>query len=327
MDIHSLSSNTNKELIKICRGNKNIYKGYTKYKKKSKLIDFIINRYESSLEIDYGNELCNIFEEKEDIPHLLKERPSYSYISYFISNIDLNHRNINYQPFYNERNSLFYRLYKEDYYKKYNKIGEELILFHGTNKENIDHILEDDFSLTISPNNGNRYGRGIYFTNNINKAISYSKDNIKYILICVVHIGDVVQGRSSMDIHPKMDNNKYYDTSVDNIESPIEFIKKKNHTYNILGTLTIQNKIIEKYNLTINNYTNESVKIFWIPDNINLYDPQLDIRTKGKMMGIVKPNKKYKIITQNNHKFICANSIGYIRLIIIKKKNENIILK
>ena len=89
MDIHSLSSNTNKELIEICRGNKNIYKGYTKYKKKSKLIDFIINRYESSLEIDYGNELYNIFEEKEDIPHLLKERPSYPYISYFISNINI----------------------------------------------------------------------------------------------------------------------------------------------------------------------------------------------------------------------------------------------
>ena len=45
-----------------------------------------------------------------------------------------------------------YRLFKHKFYKKYGDLGEhgEMILFHGTDKCNIQGILNDDFSLTVS---------------------------------------------------------------------------------------------------------------------------------------------------------------------------------
>ena len=48
---------------------------------------------------------------------------------------------------------------------------DEQILFHGTNKLNLTGILRDDFRLTSNPINGSIYGRGIYFTNDIEKAM------------------------------------------------------------------------------------------------------------------------------------------------------------
>ena len=44
MDRPSLSSKKKNELLKICQDNKTLYKGYSKYKKKEELIDFILSK-------------------------------------------------------------------------------------------------------------------------------------------------------------------------------------------------------------------------------------------------------------------------------------------
>ena len=44
-----------------------------------------------------------------------------------------------------------------------------------------------------------------------------------------------------MDMIPRMpDTDRYYDTSVDNEITPKQFVKYKNHQYNILGSLHIK---------------------------------------------------------------------------------------
>ena len=55
-----------------------------------------------------------------------------------------------------------------------------------------------------------------------------------------VYIGYIVPGTINMDIHPKMPNSdKRYDTSVDSPHIPIQFIKKNNNQYNIIGIMKI----------------------------------------------------------------------------------------
>ena len=65
-----------------------------------------------------------------------------------------------------------------------------MILYHGTDQKNIQSILNDDFRLTNNPVHGHVYGKGIYFTNDIEKALSYSErgKSTKYVIVCNVHI-------------------------------------------------------------------------------------------------------------------------------------------
>ena len=150
------------------------------------------------------------------------------------------------------------------------------MLYHGTDEKNLISILNDDFRLTSNPTHGSIYGKGIYFTNDIEKALYYSErgKSKKYVIVCNVHIGDICQGYSTMDIHPKMrDKDKQYDTSVDNIRSPKQFIKKRNGTYNILGIITINN-YIDKSNIRFSsnfqliNTKKYPIILYWIPPNV-----------------------------------------------------------
>jgi len=120
-----------------------------------------------------------------------------------------------------------------------------MTLFHGTDEKNISDILYDDFSLTVNASHGHRHGKGIYFTNCIDKALYYSEkmSQTKYVFMCLVHVGDIMVCRMNTWIHPKMHgSNKIYDTSVDNLERPIQFVKKCNGSYNILGVLKFDMK-------------------------------------------------------------------------------------
>ena len=74
------------------------------------------------------------------------------------------------------------------------------------------------------------YGKGVYFTNDIEKAINYSErgKSTKYVIVAMVHIGDICLGHPSMDVHPKMPNlDKSFDTSVDNLKKPKQFSLKE----------------------------------------------------------------------------------------------------
>jgi hypothetical protein len=218
-------------------------------------------------------------------------------------------------------------------------------------------------------------------------------------------------------IHPKMpDSNKTYDTSVDNLERPIQFVKKCNGSYNILGVLKFDikdrvsrfprggasgpptiypigtkveihsivppqlsytgqyngktgiisgrgvstpsvagsgsvfpiklddgtgiihmcekniRKIVvprpvgDKYQLQVTNNSSDEIKIYWIPNNINIYDPVLDIRQHGKIMGNITKGLTSSFITYKGDKFMCASKIGYVRIIEIKVKKERVVI-
>ena len=89
----------------------------------------------------------------------------------------------------------------------------------------------------------------------------------------MVHIGDICLGHPSMDIHPKMPNlDKSFDTSVDNLKKPKQFIKKKNGTYNILGIIKIDNYTENRSNkftggFQIINTRDHPITLYWIPPN------------------------------------------------------------
>ena len=142
--------------------------------------------------------------------------------------------------------------------KSFPLVAEEL-LFHGTDEANIGSILENDFALINKASHGTAYGSGIYFTNKLGLACSYSHDpKIKYILVCNVHIGRKTSGIISQTNLPKG-----YHTAVDNLRFPAQFIKKKNNQYTFIGLLKIHvstnSKLINnnlRYNssLRVNNH-------------------------------------------------------------------------
>lgn len=131
-------------------------------------------------------------------------------------------------------------------------MNQEEYLYHGTDLNNIDSILNDDFSLTINPRHGCRFGKGIYFTNDLELAMKYSEIHLnkKYVFVCKVYIGDICRGEYNMDKLP-MNNNTgiVFDTAVDSLNNPKQFIKFKNHQYLIIGLLEIDlfNKLNKRY--------------------------------------------------------------------------------
>ena len=64
--------------------------------------------------------------------------------------------------------------------------------------------------------------------------------------------------------------------------------------------------------LRISNNTQDLIKIYWIPNNINIYDPSLDIRQHGKFMNNISKGYTSSFKTYIGDKFMCANNIGYL---------------
>jgi len=341
----SIDSKTQKELVAICKGDKIKYKGYSKNKKKKDLHDFIIkmNAAEEELNLlseqfeesndEMGEILGNMFAESdESINKLFRGRPEKENIDEIVETIDKKMKNKHalntavFDSHDDEGNGNMYRMYKHNYYQKYETIGSELILYHGTDKKNIPDILEYGFSLTVQPKHGVLYGKGIYFTNCIDKALTYSErtKTEKYVIVCVVHIGDIINGNAQMNMHPKMPNkNKKYDTSVDCINNPIQYIKKENFTYNIIGVLTFKlyNAIVPpigmNLKLIIKNCSDKDITIYWIPTNIQLYDP--DIIKKGKFMNKSATGNTWSCKTCKLHNFIIVSENTIINYINIRK--------
>jgi len=209
------------------------------------------------------------------------------------------------------------------------------ILYHGTSKDNVNSILKRGFSLTHKITNGNVYGPGVYFTDDINFSLKYSKENItnneKYVIICEVFIDNVCLGNRNQDMFPIIDKSyKYYDTGVDNLSYPKQFIKKDISHINILGYFVIKNNnshIISNNpirikttsmlsnNQMLNNssnkmFNNSSNKMF---NNSNIHN--------NKISNFDKP----MMITEQAKIFItkhCKQNIGYY---ISKKKFYNYI--
>lgn len=171
-------------------------------------------------------------------------------------------------------------VYKDDEYdtfvRRYSQekgslgsMGEKL-LFHGTSIDNLDSILENDLLLNANHSNGTVFGKGVYFTNNLQKAMRYSTSSKKCIMICKVHLGEITHGERNMVVPPKG-----YDTTVNNLDNPDIFVKYKSRTFKIVGYLEIDleknstvRRNIKKYGSTgtftigeMVDYKNEMYKI------------------------------------------------------------------
>lgn len=280
---------------------------------------------------DYGieedSELFSAKPEFEEIDNFVNDK-----IVKTIKSLDPN-SSVFYEHYENVDKSEMYSLYKKQLYRKYGKLGEETILLHGTNECNIKEILENDFSLTINAKHGTAYGKGIYFTNNILKALDYSERDkkTKYVIMTRVYIGDIVPGTISMDIHPKMPNSdKRYDTSVDCPNNPIQFIKKNNNQYNIIGVMKInlsKSDVLKlklnplNSNLQILNKTSEKIKVYFSHTKF-----QMNNKPQGKYMGELKVGSQGGYNTAYNHHFACFNKHGCMRLITITKLKTLIVL-
>lgn len=356
------------ELKEICRSEPQKYYGFSKLKKDD-LIDFMYqknsirqNRRRTSESYDISD-VSHIFETpderderisdlEETIRDLSDERPEDSVIQGLMSSLKRQYSNSNviFDSHNDENNNLIYRANKGKYISQHGSLGKhgEGILYHGTDGQNLLSILGDDFRITNNPVHGHMYGKGIYFTNDIEKAIYYSErgKNTKYVIVCMVHIGDICLGNSSMDIHPKMLNrDKSFDTSVDNIRSPKQFIKKKNGTYNILGIITIENYIENSNKMNhftgsfqIKNTLDCRISLYWVPDNLVSMLPNINIR-KCKKMSEIAPAPTHTTknqLCQIGHTFICVahfstgfdplSSDAIIRIFKSVKKGEKIVI-
>ena len=358
-----------KELKEICRSEPNTYKGFSKFKK-SDLIDFMYRKRTPLIQarkVNYLSQIppsnynisdvAHIFETSDECEERIQSyhepKPEDSIIEDLICSLKNIYPNSNviFDKHNDENNDLIYRGNKGKYIAQHGSLGEhgEGILYHGTDGQNLISILGDDFRLTSNPVHGHVYGKGIYFTNDIEKAIYYSErgKSTKYIIVCNVHIGDICLGHASMDIHPKMPGQeKYFDTSVDHLHSPKQFIKKKNGTYNILGIITIEN-YIEKSHMTnkfsgsfqILNQMKFRIKLYWVPDNIVHMMPNIDINKCKRMSDIPRKERGCPGTTsmrcQIGHTFICvchfnddskSGSPVIIKMFTSKKRNEIITL-
>ena len=112
-----------------------------------------------------------------------------------------------------------------------------------------------------------------------------------------------------MQNHPLMpDGHKLYDTSVDNINNPQQFVKKHHGTYNILGIIRIENYIdrIHTYysgDGIVKNTTNRIITLWWVKPQYEYTLPNVSRRNRTKLCNIT-PGTKGKYRCMINHKFI-----------------------
>ena len=170
----------------------------------------------------------------------------------FVSDIKMKYApdNIEFVEVNIERYDNLYEDFKRYHYQKYkdiDRLNNEKILFHGTDEKHIESILDNDFALINHRRHGSAYGNGIYFTDKLEKACSYSTDpKYKYVIVCNVHIGNVILGTQSLNML-----SHFIDTSVDNMKITNQYIKKKNHQYTFLGVLKIETSPQSKLNVEI----------------------------------------------------------------------------
>lgn len=76
----------------------------------------------------------------------------------------------------------------------------EVFLWHGTSRDAVESIARDGFDLSVIKH-GKAFGRGIYFTDHLDKALPYSEehDGVKFILLCRVCCGDVWHTQASTE--------------------------------------------------------------------------------------------------------------------------------
>tara|TARA_B100001013_G_C24608497_1_gene442105 strand:+ start:327 stop:1748 length:1422 start_codon:yes stop_codon:yes gene_type:complete len=241
MNLYHLQTKSREELKSLCRQH-----NLRANQNKPVLVQLLIQKKCFQAIRDYEDDV-EPFEDTE-IEARINPRPDPQEIEDLINGFKEKYHNdaeIDFTTYENPHYNHLYSYHKQTQYDEHGGLGDrgEKILFHGTDENNIQSILENDLSLTINTRHGSAYGKGIYFTDDLELACKYSErgNKEKYFIVSIVHVGNIVQGNLRMDMLPQMPNtDRCYDTSVDNELTPKQFVKYKNHQYNFLGILHVK---------------------------------------------------------------------------------------
>uniref|UniRef100_A0A8C0F6H8 Poly(ADP-ribose) polymerase family member 12 n=1 Tax=Bubo bubo TaxID=30461 RepID=A0A8C0F6H8_BUBBB len=125
-----------------------------------------------------------------------------------------------------------YQWYKEQMQKSNGgKAADERFLFHGTSKNYIDAICQQNFDWRICGLHGTVYGKGSYFARDASYSDNYCREDspTKTMFLARVLVGEFTLGSSSYVRPPLKDNQKFYDSCVNNSSNPSIFVIFERH--------------------------------------------------------------------------------------------------
>uniref|UniRef100_A0A8C6Y7H5 Poly(ADP-ribose) polymerase family member 12 n=1 Tax=Naja naja TaxID=35670 RepID=A0A8C6Y7H5_NAJNA len=110
---------------------------------------------------------------------------------------------------------------------------DERHLFHGTSKNHVDAICQQNFDWRICGVHGTAYGKGSYFARDAAYSDNYSgvSSSIKTMFFAKVLVGDFTTGKSSYLRPPAKNNqsNLFYNSCVNSLLNPSIFVIFEKH--------------------------------------------------------------------------------------------------
>lgn len=104
-------------------------------------------------------------------------------------------------------------------------------LWHGTNEDSVDKIIQQGFNRSFCGKNATAYGKGVYFARNASYSScdTYSPKNSsghKFILACSVVVGEFCNGKHNARTPDLRDaaKNILFDSTVDNLARPSLYV-------------------------------------------------------------------------------------------------------
>ena len=315
--MNTLHNKTVIELKEICR--EQVYRGFSK-KNKVGLIKLItdngyVDRNDTS-DDESDVEDIDSLDDNEIVNHV---ELGYNYIKEHINCPE----NYEISGFHDPMQRQIYELYKQDK-------GNEITVFHGTHEKHLSSILTNGFSLTNKIEHGSRFGNGIYFAKCQAFASMYPKTcESRVILIVKIYNKNIILGSPKYDIPPNVLNSPvHYDTYVDNIKKPQQFVKNNEKSYHIIGYIKckIQPKqVISKKPNTISlifeNTTDCDIHICYINRHVNKEVHLITLDDCVIMNKIpLKPSYSHSLISYINHRFMCGFFLdgNFINILYVK---------
>ncbi|MBN3299318.1 PAR12 polymerase, partial [Amia calva] len=116
--------------------------------------------------------------------------------------------------------------------KRNGKDVKEKLLFHGTQKSNVEAICNQNFDWRICGIHGTAYGKGTYFATDASYSHTYSasESDRRLMFVARVLVGEITGGKASYLRPPSKDDGKtFYDSCVNNVSHPTVFVVFEKH--------------------------------------------------------------------------------------------------
>ncbi|KFP80221.1 Poly [ADP-ribose] polymerase 12, partial [Acanthisitta chloris] len=111
------------------------------------------------------------------------------------------------------------------------KAVDERLLFHGTSKKYVDAICQQNFDWRVCDLHGTVYGKGSYFARDASYSDRYCEKNshTKSMFLARVLVGEFILGSSDYVKPPMKNNQKFYDSCVNDFLNPSIFVIFEKH--------------------------------------------------------------------------------------------------